>query len=54
MFQRLTKIVHCNKYDSINVFFAFYLSVVSQQNETGDSPEPPVSTHYLTNLNTYY
>ena len=39
MFQRLTKIVHCNKYDSINVFFAFYLSV---------------STHYLTNLNTYY
>jgi hypothetical protein len=36
------------------IAFFLFVSVVSQQKEKDDSPEPPVSTHYLTNLNTYY
>ena len=41
MFQRLTKIVHCNKYDSINVFLLFISQLPCNKIKRATLPSRP-------------
>ena len=41
MFQRLTKIVHCNKYDSINVFLLFISQLSRNKMKRATLPSRP-------------
>ena len=53
MFHLLTKIVHCYISLTNERFFAL-ISRYAKNTEKSDTPEPLFSTHYLTNLSTYY